>query len=481
MVSKEDLVGKFLSEMNGGNIIHQSGMMSCFTADFIVGGWVNSKCKSLYKSRIGPIIFLLKDSNGNAFFAEKPWVGVALDNLNHFFENKSEGKLKEYKEFLKVKKECTQFYSKVNKERVYSNAIKTELVSYLKKGIKLAQDALAASAFAESLDEKLLLKIFLENNTSEEEANKIIEVLMKPSFESISLTTDKALLNFKNLEEVQWLFSTYYSTTDFKDLKNKVELQIKEKGGRENLAKEIKLIELTISKNMGEINALRKNLSEKQRIIVDFAIFNMRMRDERIDPMKKGITIAYNASKEYASRIGLDVNLVSNLTVDELIDKKYSVEDLKRISTLRNNGVGVFVTQNGKQVSFLEFNENIKRIEDVMHKEIDSSKLIGAIANKGVGKGIVKIILGENDFSKFNEGDVLVASMTRIEYVPLMKKASAIITNEGGITCHAAIVSRELNKPCIIGTKIATKVLNDEDLVEVDANIGIVKILEKKK
>jgi pyruvate,water dikinase len=59
-----------------------------------------------------------------------------------------------------------------------------------------------------------------------------------------------------------------------------------------------------------------------------------------------------------------------------------------------------------------------------------------------------------------------------------MNKASAFITDEGGITCHAAIVARELNKPCIIGTKIATKVLKDGDMVEVDAERGVVRIIK---
>jgi pyruvate,water dikinase len=69
--------------------------------------------------------------------------------------------------------------------------------------------------------------------------------------------------------------------------------------------------------------------------------------------------------------------------------------------------------------------------------------------------------------------------MTRPEFVPLMKKASAIVTAEGGITCHAAIVSRELGIPCVIGTKNATKVLKTGDEIEVDAEKGIVKILSK--
>jgi pyruvate,water dikinase len=77
----------------------------------------------------------------------------------------------------------------------------------------------------------------------------------------------------------------------------------------------------------------------------------------------------------------------------------------------------------------------------------------------------------------FQEGEILVTGMTRPEFVPLMRRAAAIVTDEGGITCHAAIVSRELNKPCIIGTKFATHILKDGDEVLVDANQGIITIL----
>jgi len=68
--------------------------------------------------------------------------------------------------------------------------------------------------------------------------------------------------------------------------------------------------------------------------------------------------------------------------------------------------------------------------------------------------------------------------MTMPKYLPAMKRASAFITDEGGITCHAAIISREMKKPCIIGTKIATQILIDGVLVEVDADKGIVRIIK---
>jgi pyruvate,water dikinase len=97
----------------------------------------------------------------------------------------------------------------------------------------------------------------------------------------------------------------------------------------------------------------------------------------------------------------------------------------------------------------------------------------------GKARGIVKVITSAKLLYKVNEGDILVTAMTRPEYLISMRKAAAIITDDGGITCHAAIISRELKIPCIIGTKYATRILKDGDLVEVDANKGIVKILKK--
>lgn len=102
----------------------------------------------------------------------------------------------------------------------------------------------------------------------------------------------------------------------------------------------------------------------------------------------------------------------------------------------------------------------------------------GQSASQGIVSGRVKIILTIKDIHKVSWGDILVSPMTRPDFVPAMKKAAAFITDEGGITCHAAIVSREMKKPCIIGTKIATQVLKDGDLVEVDANNGVVKLLK---
>jgi len=98
----------------------------------------------------------------------------------------------------------------------------------------------------------------------------------------------------------------------------------------------------------------------------------------------------------------------------------------------------------------------------------------GLGASPGIGVGKVKVILGEGEISKVEEGDILVTTMTTPDMVPAMKRAAAIVTDEGGMTCHAAIVSRELGVPAIVGTKNATEVLEDGMVVTVDGDKGIV-------
>lgn len=98
--------------------------------------------------------------------------------------------------------------------------------------------------------------------------------------------------------------------------------------------------------------------------------------------------------------------------------------------------------------------------------------LTGAGASPGIGTGPVKILKSPKEIGKVQKGDVLVAPMTSPDYVPAMKKASAIVTNEGGQTSHAAIVSRELGIPCVVGTKEGTVKLKEGSIVTVDGATG---------
>ncbi len=106
------------------------------------------------------------------------------------------------------------------------------------------------------------------------------------------------------------------------------------------------------------------------------------------------------------------------------------------------------------------------------YKIVTSPILSGSGASPGIGTGVVKILKSPKEISRINKGDILVAPMTSPDYVPAMKKSSAVITDEGGQTSHAAIVSRELGIPCVVGTKEATKILKEGQIVTVNGESG---------
>lgn len=111
--------------------------------------------------------------------------------------------------------------------------------------------------------------------------------------------------------------------------------------------------------------------------------------------------------------------------------------------------------------------------------EKNATVLKGQTGSSGKVQGVVCRVMGHGDFGKIKKGQILVSPMTMIDFFPEMEKAAAIVTDEGGILCHAAIVAREMKKPCVVGTQIATKILKDGDLVEVNATDGLVKILSR--
>ncbi|MDO8518355.1 MAG: PEP-utilizing enzyme, partial [bacterium] len=107
------------------------------------------------------------------------------------------------------------------------------------------------------------------------------------------------------------------------------------------------------------------------------------------------------------------------------------------------------------------------------------SEVRGQIAQKGKVTGRVRLVKNRKQADEVVPGEIMVSPMTTPDFIAGMQKAAAFITDEGGIVCHAAIVAREMQKPCVIGTKIATQVLKNGDMVEVDADKGIVRVLRR--
>ena len=135
----------------------------------------------------------------------------------------------------------------------------------------------------------------------------------------------------------------------------------------------------------------------------------------------------------------------------------------------------VIVWEKGKDNFKLLTGTEGKKWEQKTLESVDNKKIIqGRTACPGKVKGKVRILLKAGDCDQLKKGEVLVTFMTSPDFMPAIRKALAIVTNLGGVTSHAAIISRELGIPCIVGTGNATQVLKDGDMVEVDANKGII-------
>ncbi|VVC03994.1 Phosphoenolpyruvate synthase [Candidatus Bilamarchaeum dharawalense] len=102
-------------------------------------------------------------------------------------------------------------------------------------------------------------------------------------------------------------------------------------------------------------------------------------------------------------------------------------------------------------------------------------ELTGMVANKGFVRGRARVTMSISEAKHIQPGEILITSMTTPDFVTAIKRAAAIVTNEGGILCHAAVVSREFGIPCMVGTKLATKVFKTGDLLEVDCELGVVR------
>ncbi len=211
----------------------------------------------------------------------------------------------------------------------------------------------------------------------------------------------------------------------------------------------------------------------KDLIMVTTAIGEIH--DRRKEHMTRMITVLDALLQEIAERFEIpitDLRYVQPHELERLEEMRATLHERrdKSVYVFTHEGSSVFMNDEAKDIIALFKKKEQGNTDQVIR---------GKCASPGIVSGIVKVCRGEAELVKVGEGDILVACMTQPEFIPAMKKASAVITDEGGLTCHAAIVSRELGIPCVIGAKIATQVLHDGDEVEVNANNGVVTIVRR--
>jgi phosphohistidine swiveling domain-containing protein len=174
--------------------------------------------------------------------------------------------------------------------------------------------------------------------------------------------------------------------------------------------------------------------------------------------------------QEIGARLGLSYRELLNLSVDEMIQALGGSPGGCRERAVARGADGFSLHQHGDAVMLRAGIAPQDRLETsiVRHNELE-----GQIANRGTATGTARIIRDPvREAARFQVGDILVTAMTAPSFVPLMEKAAAIVTDEGGILCHAALVSREMNKPCIISVRNATQVISDGALVTVTGETG---------
>lgn len=235
------------------------------------------------------------------------------------------------------------------------------------------------------------------------------------------------------------------------------------------------------STKLNEINNQRKTREEsittfvnklttkEKELVYQFRTW-IHLRTYVKDLTSIGMEPTISFLKEIAKRLEVEYNGLLYLSNDELQHVFSDKNNLIKESKERQKGWGVILKE-GK-ITYYHDLEGIREKEESI-----PSGVKGFAACKGIVKGKAIIVRSIEDLDKIEDGDILITHMTTTNFVPYLSKVSAIITDEGGITCHAAIVSREMNIPCIIGTRIGTKAFKSGDILEVDANKGVVKKL----
>lgn len=189
---------------------------------------------------------------------------------------------------------------------------------------------------------------------------------------------------------------------------------------------------------------------------------------------------------EVANRLSLTKQGVRLLSYEELIKGlagKISTNKLQRLARNRAKGWAVLMWQ-GKATTVTGARKIVQAMEQyqiVPLSQIVEKVLKGNTACRGKVVGKVRVIHKLSEIGMVQPGDILVAKMTTPDYMMAINRCAGIITDEGGITCHAAIVSREFGIPCLIATHNATKLLKDNDLIELDATNGIARVIEKNQ
>lgn len=476
--SSNTIVGRFITEIGKdmpmsieGNF---SALLACGTFNH---EWIRLGSEQ-YGFEWGPFVMVIEGAHCTWAFNRDSYYKTMRIGFEKF---KEEGKHMRYvNEFEKAWRASDRLVKEFSLDLVPVTDSE-QLRLLVRRIFDIARLIFSATVFSEMLDEGEVKKIFVEAGGVTEKFDEFFKISSSPTFESVALRIDQMLVGDLPLREAQPFFSNYFITPPLEEINKKREALRAERGGVSAIKKEIERIHRELTANKRETGEYRPTLSPQLQTVFDYVQLCMYIRDIRRLSFNKLFALASDIARELCKREGLAPACAPYFFHWELAAGPVSPALKKEIERRMRDGFICFTNTEGVMIEY----GDIGMVRAQLFAFIDggniAKELRGSVAYRGFVKGTIQLIRSEKDFRIFKRGSILVTSMTRPEFVPLMKMASAVITDEGGVTCHAAIVSRELKLPCITGTKNATRVLKDGDLVEVDANNGMVKILEKSK
>lgn len=339
------------------------------------------------------------------------------------------------------------------------------------------------------------LRIYESQNKVDEIINET-NLLLKTFFdkgilkkvESLYIMNNETLLEmFSEFTDVSTELISLYKYTEehyLYGVERKIEMSIcggSQKNGR-------LLFDAIFNEGVELKSKTARNLARNAKKMADFKLKTKKTFGE--------IFVGFdNLNKEIARRCKLsksdDLEILFPKEIKGLLVGSISYSEFKLLQEKRKDN---FLILKNRERARKFFGDPAKKMlysikHGCLNNVLNENVMNGRVANAGfaVGKAvIVPYVTDINDqklekiISKFNNGDIIVSKNTTPEVIVLVKKAGAIITEEGGITCHGAIVSREFKKPCIVGIKGISNLIKTGDIIEVDANNGMVRILNKK-
>lgn len=297
-----------------------------------------------------------------------------------------------------------------------------------------------------------------------ENATSAISHLLEVEYESFMIESEKSLLRIKDAkgEEEEKLISEYQEEFFYINT-NYAHAPVLTKNDVISMAEQTK--KHALQKETSDVT-----LTSDEQLYVDILKPCTIIRDIR---KKINLMSAYMMMRfleEVAKRSGVGTDLLTRSFWFELLS---ALKDTSFSKKLEKRDVSTIIFDNGKEI----YTDSCI-IEDPNRGKNETLK--GTPASVGEVEGTVRIANGPKDFSSFKEGEILVTYATRPDFVPIMKKARAILTQEGGIISHAAIVARELHIPCIVGIKNLIGSLSSGDIVHVNAKTGEVRLVHDK-